>query len=199
MGSPALLGGGEPWRYGSLLHEDSFTTDRLAEYTLSRPVYAVAGGLLAVASDIMPTTAVVTAHALLDGAVTVQHGETDNHTRVAAVLAWLDADNYLAAYRSGSNLLLRKRDAALTSTLATVAWTFAAGRYVRFSRAGNELRVTGHAGDPHTTAADVSGGHTLEGANATKFGAGVAGRLGAGSFQVLGFEVAASRLRIETA
>lgn len=190
-----LLGGGGPGVLDPTVFDDDFSTDRLSEYTLASAAYSVAGGVLTIAALGAVTTGVVTAHNLVGGATSIAYA-APNLGYAAAIGGWLDALNFVYARYDGLNLGIFKRDLGLSTLLNSVSITPVAGDWMRLERSGNLLTASRHPGDPATTAAVESVSATLAGADATKFGAGIAGRMGAGNFT--GSDVGVTRLRLET-
>ncbi len=190
-----LLGSGTPGLTDLELFEDTFATDRLAEYTLTHPsAYVVAGGVLTANPPGAVTTGVVTAHSVQRAAVTVRYAAPASGFG-GVIQAYLSAGNYLFARRDG-NAIIGTRIANTPNTLASAGWTFAADDYARFTRDGNQLTLERWTTDPALGGSPANSlSHTLTGADAVLFGAGVAGRMGVGN--QLGFEVGYDMLRIE--
>ena len=113
---------------------------------------------------------------------TVNSGKTDVHVEVSltraagaagAVLAYVDASNYVRLVHDGTNAMLIKRVAGVETTVITSAATYGAGAKIRASRNGTEYRLWYNgatAGTAGTIADAVFSGVTTQGIFTTDLG-----------------------------
>ncbi len=172
---------------------DRFVSDRIAaEYIVSHAVYTADGGTLSIAAAGAVSTAVVDAQQRESGRITVQVQDRCN-----VIVAWLAAGDYIMARYDGLNARLDIRNSGVSTNVVnagSVIW--ASGDFVRVTKQENLVTVENFATDPVAGAVALNSfSHTLAGADATKFGAGIAGRFGVGS--TVGSTVGANSLRIE--
>ena len=169
---------------------DDFSTDRLAsDYVVH------AGGPMQVSGGVLRATTatpdkVITHNAsegLVDSEFTLQANFKDNASAgtTAAIVRFLGPGNYLrlATTYSSSSIKFTKWDNGVRTDLLVVNGLFTltpnTTYWVRARMVGNTATVQLWRTDPELGGTPiVERSYTLTGANATKFGAGVAGRAG---------------------
>lgn len=179
-----------PWAHrGSMDIADDFAVDSLADYTfdVGAGTLSVSGGQL-VPSDTAEKRLYHSARGFrysdAQGTLKRTHGTTAPSALVGPMLRRLDASNALiGGLVPASNIVaIYKFDGSAFTLLASAAITaLTAGQvhWMRFRAEGNVLTAEHWTAEPTpmgTPATTVS--HTLSGANATKFGTGIAGDAG---------------------
>ena len=181
---------GAPAQSPARLITDDFSVDRLAsDYVVH------AGGPMQVSDGVLRATTatpdkVITHNAsdgLVDSEVTLQFNTKANATNgtTAAIVKFQDPDNYLrlATTYSSSSIKVTKWDNGVRTDLfaANGLYTLSPNTsyWVRARILGNVTRVQLWGSDPQLGGTPIAArSYTLTGANAAKFGAGVAGHAG---------------------
>jgi hypothetical protein len=170
---------------------DDYSTNTIADYTFD----AGAGTLSVSGGQLVPSSTAekriihtATPYDMYDGWATIKvvTGASVASGTVGAMVKRLDALNYLVAQiefavgASATTVRLGRVDAgSLTSMASTLTTTAASTAYwIRFRIEGNTVTAEFFTTAPGSAPPTTSTSTTLSGANATKFGVGVAGRTG---------------------
>lgn len=180
----------KPFLYGAEINSvtDDFSSNTIANYS-----FDAGGGTLSVTGgQLVPSSTAEkrlyynpTGYSFADGQVTLKFvtGAATTGGPVGLILRRLDGSNFLIARYDAGTLTLRKWDggteSAAFATSGAVTLAANTAYWLRFRANGNVLTVEHWTVAPTLTGSPaVTVSYTLTGADATKFGTGVAGQAG---------------------